>query len=149
MTILALIAVPAATLGLTAVACVAAPGLAGLGNAGPHGYSEILYAFTSAAATNGSAFAGLSTNSRFYNLTLSLGMFVGRFLVVIPVLVIAGSLAARPVVPRSAGTLPTDSGLFVFFLTGVIVIVGGLTYLPALALGPVVEHLQLLHVTLY
>ncbi len=76
-------------------------------------------------------------------------MFVGRFLVVIPVLAIAGSLAARPVVPRSAGTLPTDSGLFVFFLTGVIVIVGGLTYLPALALGPVAEHLQRLHVTLY
>ena len=114
-------------------------------------YSEILYAYTSAAATNGSAFAGLNANSPFYNLTLALGMFVGRILVIVPVLAIAGSLAAQPVIPRSAGTLPTDGALFVFFLLGVIVIVivGGLTYLPALALGPVVEHLQLLGVTLY
>ena len=114
MTLLALIAVPVATLGFTAVASVVEPGLAGLGNAGPHGFSVILYAFTSAAATNGSAFAGLNANSRFYNLTLSIAMFVGRFLVVIPVLVIAGSLAAQPVVPRSSGTLPTDSALFVW-----------------------------------
>jgi potassium-transporting ATPase potassium-binding subunit len=149
MTILALIAIPLATLGLTAVACVVEPGLAGLGNAGPHGYSEILYAYTSAAATNGSAFAGLSTNSPFYNLTLALGMFVGRFFVVIPVLAVAGSLAAEPIVPQSAGSLPTDRALFVFFMLGVIIIVGGLTYLPALALGPIVEHLQLFHVTLY
>ena len=149
MTILALIAIPAATLGLAAIASVAEPGLVGLSNAGPHGYSEILYAYTSAAATNGSAFAGLNANSPFYNLTLALGMFVGRILVIVPVLAIAGSLAAQPVIPRSAGTLPTDGALFVFFLLGVIVIVGGLTYLPALALGPVVEHLQLLGVTLY
>ena len=149
MTILALIAIPAATLGLAAIASVAEPGLAGLSNAGPHGYSEILYAYTSAAATNGSAFAGLNANSPFYNLTLALGMFVGRILVIVPVLAIAGSLAAQPVIPRSAGTLPTDGALFVFFLIGVIVIVGGLTYLPALALGPVVEHLQLLGVKLY
>jgi potassium-transporting ATPase potassium-binding subunit len=149
MTILALIAIPLVTLGLTAIACVVEPGLAGLGNAGPHGYSEILYAYTSAAATNGSAFAGLNANSPFYNLTLALGMFVGRFFVIVPVLAVAGSLAARPLVPQSAGSLPTDRTLFVFFLLGVIVIVGGLTYLPALALGPIVEHLQLLHVTLY
>jgi len=149
MTILALMAVPAATLGFTAVASVLAPGLAGLGNAGPHGYAEILYAYTSAAATNGSAFAGLSTNSIFYNLTLALTMLIGRFLVIVPVLAIAGSLAAQPIVPRSNGTLPTDRALFVGLLLGVIVIVGGLTYLPALALGPVIEHLQLLHVTLY
>ena len=97
MTLLALIAVPFATLGLTAVACVVEPGLAGLGNAGPHGFSEILYAYTSAAATNGSAFAGLNANSPFYNLTLALGMFVGRFFVIIPVLALAGSLAAQPV----------------------------------------------------
>lgn len=83
-----------------------------------------------------------SANSPFYNLTLALGMFVGRILVIVPVLAIGGSLAAQPVIPRSAGTLPTDGALFVFFLIGVIVIVGGLTYLPALALGPVVEHLQ-------
>jgi len=144
MTILALICVPAATLGLSAVASVVEPGLAGLGNAGPHGYSEILYAYTSATATNGSAFAGLSANSPFYNLTLALAMFVGRFLVIVPVLAVAGSLAAQPVIPRSTGTLPTDGALYVCFLLGVIVIVGALTYLPALALGPIVESLQIL-----
>jgi potassium-transporting ATPase potassium-binding subunit len=149
MTILALTVIPLVALGLTAVACVVEPGLAGLGNTGPHGYSEILYAYTSAAATNGSAFAGLSTNSPFYNLTLALGMFVGRFLVIIPVLAVAGSLAAQPIIPRSNGTLPTDRALFVGFLLGIIVIVGGLTYLPVLALGPVAEYLQLLRVTLY
>jgi potassium-transporting ATPase potassium-binding subunit len=149
MTILALIAVPLVTLGLTAIACVVEPGLAGLGNTGPHGYSEILYAYTSAAATNGSAFAGLNANSPFYNLTLALGMFVGRFFVIVPVLTVAGSLAAQPIIPRSNGTLPTDGALFVGFLLGVIVIVGGLTYLPVLALGPIAEHLQLSHVTLY
>jgi len=149
MTILALISVPAATLGLTAIACVVEPGLAGPANAGPHGYSEILYAYTSAAATNGSAFAGLSANSQFYNLTLALGMFIGRFFVIVPVLAVAGSLAAQPVIPRSNGTLPTDRALFVCFLLGVIVIVGGLTYLPALALGPAIEGLQLLGGVLY
>jgi len=149
MAILALIAIPAATLGLTAIACVVEPGLAGLGNAGPHGYSEILYAYTSAAATNGSAFAGLNANSLFYNLTLALAMFIGRFLVIVPVLAVAGSLAAQPIVPRSAGTLPTDGGLYLCLLLGVIIIVGGLTYLPALALGPIVEHLQLLGGVLY
>jgi K+-transporting ATPase ATPase A chain len=149
MTILALLIIPAATLGLSAVASIVEPGLAGLGNAGPHGYSEILYAYTSAAATNGSAFAGLNANTPFYNLTLALAMFVGRFLVIVPVLAIAGALAAQPVIPRSAGTLPTDGVLYVFFLLGVIVIVGGLTYLPALALGPIVEHLQLLGGLLY
>ena len=149
MTILALICIPAATLGLTAIASVVEPGLAGLGNAGPHGYSEILYAYTSAAATNGSAFAGLSSNSPFYNLTLALAMFVGRFVVIVPVLAVAGSLAAQPVVPYSAGTLPTDRALFVWFLLGVIIIVGGLTYLPALALGPIIEGLQMWSGTLY
>jgi K+-transporting ATPase ATPase A chain len=149
MTILALICIPAATLGLTAIASVVEPGLAGLGNAGSHGYSEILYAYTSAAATNGSAFAGLSSNSPFYNLTLALAMFVGRFVVIVPVLAVAGSLAAQPVVPHSAGTLPTDRALFVWFLLGVIIIVGGLTYLPALALGPIIESLQMLGGTLY
>ncbi|HML11888.1 MAG TPA: potassium-transporting ATPase subunit KdpA [Xanthobacteraceae bacterium] len=142
MTILALIAPPAATLGLTAVACVVAPGLAGVSSAGPHGYSEILYAYTSAAATNGSAFAGLNANTPFYNLTLALAMFVGRFFVMVPVLAIAGSLAAKEIVPRSAGTLATDQPLFLSFLLGVVVIVGGLTYLPALALGPIIEGFQ-------
>jgi len=149
MTILALLAVPAAALGLTAVACIVEPGLAGLGNPGPHGYTEVLYAYTSAAATNGSAFAGLNANSAFYNLTLALAMFIGRFFVVVPVLAIAGSLAAQPVIPTSAGTLPTDRVLFAWLLLGVIVIVGGLTYLPALALGPIIEHLQLAGGILY
>jgi K+-transporting ATPase ATPase A chain len=149
LTILALIAVSAPTLGLTAVACVMAPGLAGVTNAGPHGFSEILYAYASAAATNGSAFAGLSANSPFYNLTLALAMFAGRFFVIVPVLAIAGSLAAKVRVPPSAGTLPTDRTLFLCFLLGVIVIVGGLTYLPALALGPFTEQFQMLGGRLY
>jgi K+-transporting ATPase ATPase A chain len=149
MSILALLCVPAATLGLTAIACVVEPGLAGLGNPGPHGFSEILYAYTSASATNGSAFAGLSTNSLFYNLTLAFAMFVGRFLVIIPVLAVAGSLAAKHIIPRSAGTLPTNRPLFACFLFGVIIIVGGLTYLPAAALGPIVEGIQLLGGTIY
>jgi K+-transporting ATPase ATPase A chain len=144
MTILALACVPAATLALTALACVVAPGLTGVANAGPHGFSEILYAYTSAAATNGSAFAGLSANSLFYNITLALAMFVGRFCVIVPVLAIAGTLAAKRIVPRSAGTLATDRPLFATFLLGVIVMVGGLTYLPALAVGPLVEHFQML-----
>jgi K+-transporting ATPase ATPase A chain len=149
MSILALLCVPATTLGLTAIACVVEPGLAGLGNAGPHGFSEILYAYTSASATNGSAFAGLSTNSLFYNFTLAFAMFVGRFLVIIPVLAIAGSLAAKQIMPRSPGTLPTDQMLFACFLFGVIIIVGGLTYLPAAALGPIVEGIQLLGGAIY
>jgi potassium-transporting ATPase potassium-binding subunit len=149
LTIIALLWVPAAALGLTAIACISAPGLAGLGNAGPHGYSEIIYAYTSAAATNGSAFAGLNANSPFYNLTLALAMFAGRFLVIVPVLAIAGRLAARQIVPRSAGTLPTDGAMFLCFLLGTIIIVGGLTFLPALALGPIVEHLQLMHGIFY
>jgi potassium-transporting ATPase potassium-binding subunit len=148
MAILALIAVPLATLGLTAFASVG-PGLAVLGNSGPHGFSEILYAYTSAAATNGSAFAGLSGNAPFYNFTLALGMFVGRFFVIVPVLAVAGLLAAQPIIPRSAGTLPADGALFVGFLFGVVVIVGGLTYLPALALGPIIEDLQLSAGVLY
>ncbi len=119
------------------------PGLTSLGNAGPHGFSEILYAFTSGAATNGSAFAGLNANTPFYNLTLALAMFVGRYFVIVPVLAIAGSLAAKQIVPRSAGTLPTGGSLFVVFLVGVICIVGGLTFLPALSLGPVAEQLAM------
>jgi potassium-transporting ATPase potassium-binding subunit len=149
MTILALIAAPAATLGLTAVACVTAPGLAGVTSAGPHGYTQILYAYTSAAATNGSAFAGLNANTPFYNLTLALAMLVGRFFVMVPVLAIAGSLAVKEIVPRSAGTLATDRPLFLSFLLGVIVIVGGLTYLPAVALGPIIEYLKLVSGALY
>jgi potassium-transporting ATPase potassium-binding subunit len=140
MTMLALLSVPGTILLLTSVASTIAPGLAGIANQGPHGFSEILYAYTSAGATNGSAFAGLNANTPFYNLTLSFAMFLGRFLVIVPVLAIAGSLAAKPITPSSAGTLPTTGILFVALLTGVIVIVGGLTFLPALTLGPVAEH---------
>jgi K+-transporting ATPase ATPase A chain len=140
MAAIALLFAPAAILGLTAVACVTAPGLAGLANSGPHGFSEILYAYTSAAATNGSAFAGLNANAPFYNLTLALAMIVGRFCVIVPVLAIAGSLAAKRIVPPSSGTLPTDGLLFVLLLAGTIAIVGGLIFFPALTLGPIAEH---------
>ncbi len=141
MAMLAILCLPLMMLGLTAVAAVLPAGLAGPANPGPHGFSEILYAFTSAVANNGSAFAGLSGNTPFYNLTLGAGMLVGRFFVIIPALAIAGSLAAKKTVPASAGTFPTDGGLFVGLLVGVILIVGGLTFFPSLALGPIVEHL--------
>jgi potassium-transporting ATPase potassium-binding subunit len=140
MTMLALLLVPAFILAMTAMAVVLPAGLAGLNNAGPHGFSEILYAFTSGAATNGSAFAGLNANTPFYNLTLAAVMFAGRFMVIVPVLAIAGSLAAKPVAPASAGTLPTHDLQFIGLLIGTIVIVGGLTFFPALALGPAAEH---------
>jgi K+-transporting ATPase ATPase A chain len=141
MAMLAILCLPLMMLGFTALATVVAAGLAGPANAGPHGFSEILYAFTSAAANNGSAFAGLSGNTPFYNTTLGIGMLVGRFFVIIPALAIAGALAAKKTVPASAGTLPTHGGLFIGMLVGVILIVGGLTFFPSLALGPIVEHL--------
>jgi potassium-transporting ATPase potassium-binding subunit len=140
MTMLALLCVPAAILGISAVAAVLPAGVGGLNNAGPHGFSEMLYAYTSAAATNGSAFAGLNANTPFYNLTLAAAMFIGRFMVIAPVLCIAGLLAAKRIVPASAGTMPTHGPLFVGLLIGTIVIVGGLTFFPALALGPVAEQ---------
>jgi K+-transporting ATPase ATPase A chain len=125
---------------LTSIAAVLPAGLAGLTNAGPHGFSELLYAYTSAAGTNGSAFAGLNAGTQFFNLTLALAMFAGRFLIFVPVLCIAGGLAAKHIVPASAGTLHTTGPQFVGLLIGTVVIVGGLTFLPALALGPVAEH---------
>jgi potassium-transporting ATPase potassium-binding subunit len=140
MAMLALLCVPAFILGMSAVAAVLSAGLAGLSNAGPHGFSEILYAYTSAAATNGSAFAGLSANTPFYNLTLAAAMFAGRFMVIVPVLCIAGTLAGKRRVPASAATLPTHGILFIALLAGTIVLVGGLTFFPTLALGPIVEH---------
>jgi len=144
MAMLALLIVPAFILGLPAVGAVVAPGIAGLNNGGPHGFSEMLYAYTSGAATNGSAFSGLNANSPFYNLTLAAAMFAGRLLVIVPVLCIAGTLAAKRRVPVSAGTLPTHGLLFAMFLVSTIVIVGGLTFFPALVLGPVAEHLAML-----
>lgn len=144
MALLALLILPLAMLGFTAIATVLPSAVASVGNPGPQGFSEILYAYTSAAANNGSAFAGLSGNTDWYNLTLGITMFVGRFLMIIPAIAIAGSLAAKKTVPASAGTLPTDGGLFVGLLVGAILIVGGLTFFPALALGPIVQHLSIL-----
>jgi potassium-transporting ATPase potassium-binding subunit len=144
MAMLAILAWPLSSLGFTAIATVVPAGLAGPANQGPHGFTEILYAFTSMTANNGSAFAGLTGNTLFYNLTGAAAMMIGRFAVIVPVLAIAGSLAAKKVVPASAGTFPTDNGLYVALLVGVIVITGGLIYFPAAALGPVIEHLQML-----
>ncbi|GJE37965.1 potassium-transporting ATPase subunit KdpA [Methylobacterium persicinum] len=141
MAMLGILCLPLMMLGFTAVATVLPAGLAGPANAGPHGFSEILYAYTSAAANNGSAFGGLTANTLFYNTTLAIAMLVGRFFVKIPALAIAGSLAAKKTLPASAGTFPTHGGLFVGLLVGVVLIIGGLTFFPSLALGPVVEHL--------
>jgi K+-transporting ATPase ATPase A chain len=149
MAMLAILCLPLSILGFTAIATVVPAGLAGPLNSGPHGYSEILYAFVSATGNNGSAFAGLTANTIFYNTTLGLAMFAGRFLVIVPMLAIAGSLAAKKIVPPSAGTFPTDGGLFVGLLIGVIIIMGGLTFFPSLALGPIVEHFAMLAGTLY
>jgi potassium-transporting ATPase potassium-binding subunit len=141
MAILAIFATNILIQVFTAWASVSNAGLSSLNNTGPHGFSEILYAYTSAAANNGSAFAGLNANTLFYNLTLGLVMLIGRFGVIIPVLAIAGSLSKKKITPLSSGTFRTDNGLFIGLLITVILIVGGLTHFPALALGPVMEHL--------
>jgi K+-transporting ATPase ATPase A chain len=144
MAMLAILILPLSILGFSAIASVLPEtALVGLNNAGPHGFSEVLYAYTSATGNNGSAFAGLSANTIFWNVTLAIAMFVGRFLFIVPMLAVAGSLGGKKIVPPSAGTFPTDGPLFVGLLIGVILIVGGLTFFPALALGPVVEHLAL------
>src|SRR5713226_3790807 len=143
MAMLAILILPLSILGFTALAVVVEPGLAGMSNAGPHGFSEVLYGYTSGTGNNGSAFAGLSANTLFYNVTIGLAMIIGRFIMIIPALAIAGSLAMKKIVPPSAGTFPTHGTLFVGLLVGVILIVGGLTYFPALALGPLVEHLAM------
>jgi K+-transporting ATPase ATPase A chain len=149
MAMLAILVLPLCMLGFTAVAVVVAPGLSSLANAGPHGFSEALYAYVSATGNNGSAFAGLSANTPFWNSTLGIAMWIGRFLVIVPMLAVAGSLAAKKIVPASNGTFPTDGGLFVGLLIGVILIVGGLTFFPALALGPITEHLAMQSGTLF
>ncbi len=130
-------------LGGTALGVMAEAGRAGVANPGAHGFSEILYAFSSAGNNNGSAFAGLSANTPFYNTALGIAMLFARFWLMVPVLALAGALAAKKKVPAGVGTLPTHTPLFIFFLIGVVVIVGALTFIPALALGPVVEHLAL------
>lgn len=145
MAMLAILCLPLAMLIFTAIAVVLPSAVASMANGGPHGFSEVLYAYTSAAANNGSAFGGLSGNTPWYNVTLGVTMLMGRFLVVIPALAIAGSLVAKKTVPASAGTFPTDGPLFVGLLVGVILIVVGLTFFPALAIGPIVEHLAMIH----
>jgi K+-transporting ATPase ATPase A chain len=149
MAMLAVLVLPLSILGFTALATVVDAGLAGPANQGPHGFTEILYAYTSGTANNGSAFAGLSANTPFYNTTIGLAMFIGRFLMIVPMVAIAGSLAAKKIVPASAGTFPTHGGLFVGLVVGVILIVGGLTYFPALALGPLVEQVSMNAGTLF
>jgi K+-transporting ATPase ATPase A chain len=143
MTMLAILCLPLSYLGFTAISSVVPAGVAGILNPGPHGFSEMLYAYTSGTGNNGSAFAGLSANSVFYNLTLGFAMLIGRFAMIVPMLAVAGSLAAKTTTPASAGTFPTHGGLFVGLLVGVILIVGGLTFFPALSLGPIVEHLAM------
>jgi K+-transporting ATPase ATPase A chain len=143
MSSLVILIVPATVLIGTSIAVVTATGTAGMANPGAHGFSEVLYAFSSASNNNGSIFAGLSTNTPFYNTALGVSILLGRFWVAVPVLAIAGSLAGKKIAPAGAGTLPTHTPLFVALLVGVVLLVGALTYLPALALGPIAEHLDL------
>jgi len=144
MAMLALLILPLAMLGFTAVAVVLETGVSSMANAGPHGFSEALYAYVSSAANNGSAFGGLTGNTPWYNITGGLTMLIGRFLMIIPLMAMAGSLVAKKAVPESSGTFPTTGPLFVGLLVGVVLIMGGLEFFPALALGPIVEHLAML-----
>ncbi|MFQ3457845.1 potassium-transporting ATPase subunit KdpA [Bradyrhizobium sp. UFLA01-814] len=149
MAMLAILVLPLMYLGWTAVSVVLPSAVASMANSGPHGFTEVLYAFTSATGNNGSAFAGLTGNTLFYNLTLASAMFVGRFFMIVPAMAIAGSLVEKKSIPASAGTFPTTGGLFVGLVIGVILIIGGLTFFPALALGPIVEHLAMNANTLF
>ena len=144
MVVLALLAAPTMVLMGTAISVMTASGQAGIFNPGAHGFSEVLYAFSSAANNNGSAFAGLGANSVFYNTMLGLAMVVGRFGVIIPVLALAGSLAKKPRLEVNSGTLPTTTPLFVGLLVGTVLMIGALTFIPALALGPIVEHIWMM-----
>jgi K+-transporting ATPase ATPase A chain len=144
MAMLAILVLPLMILGWTAVAAVNPQALTQLGNAGPHGFSEMLYLYSSSAGNNGSAFGGITGNTMFFNITGAIAMFVGRFLMIAPAMAIAGSLAEKKSIVASSGTFPTTGGLFVGLTVGVILVVGGLTFFPALALGPIVEHLEML-----
>jgi K+-transporting ATPase ATPase A chain len=149
MAMLAILILPLSILGFTALACVLDVGLSSRNNLGPHGFSEILYAFTSGTGNNGSAFAGLNANTLFYNTTIGLAMLIGRFAMIVPTMAVAGSLVGKKIVPPSAGTFPTHTGLFVGLLIGTILIVGGLTYFPVLSLGPIVEYVAMQAGTLF
>jgi len=149
MAMLAILVLPLMILGWTAVAAVNPQAVSQIANSGPHGFSEMLYLYTSSTGNNGSAFAGITANTLFFNTTGAIAMFVGRFFMIVPAMAIAGSLAEKKSVPPSAGTFPTTGGLFVGMVVGVILIVGGLTFFPALALGPIVEHLAMTAGTLF
>jgi len=149
MVMLAVLASPLVILVLTAIASVLPAGLKGLNNSGPHGFSEILYAYSSTFANNGSAFAGLTGSSYFYNTTLGIATIIGRFAIIVPALALAGFLSERKIVAESVGTFPVATPLFVGLLIGVILIVGALTFFPALALGPIVEHFLMSARTLF
>ena len=149
MAMLAILILPLMYLGWTAVAVVVPSAVASMANPGPHGFSEVLYAYTSQTGNNGSAFAGLTGNTPFYNITGGVAMFVSRFFMIIPAMAIAGSLVQKKSIPASAGTFPTTGGLFIGLVVGVILIIGGLTFFPALALGPIVEHLAMNANTLF
>ncbi len=144
MAMLAILVLPLSMLGFTAAASVLPVAVSSIANPGPHGFSEMLYAYVSQTGNNGSAFAGLTGNTLWYNTTGGLAMLIGRYFVIIPAMAIAGALAVKKTVPASAGTFPTHGGLFVGLLVGVILITGGLIYFPALALGPIVEHLAMI-----
>jgi K+-transporting ATPase ATPase A chain len=144
MSMLVLLVLAMDILGFTAWACVSAWGKAGLNNQGPHGFSEMLYAFSSATGNNGSAFAGLTANTYWYNTTLAFGMLIGRFLMIVPIMAIAGSLASKKLVPAGPGSFPVTGATFTFLLIGTVVLVGALNFLPAIALGPIVEHFLML-----
>jgi len=141
MASLLILIMPMVVLGLTAVAVVTDAGKSSVFNPGPHGFSEILYAYSSMGNNNGSAFGGLNANTPFYNLTGGIAMLIARFWWIIPTLALAGSLARKKAVPAGLGTLPTHTPLFIILLVGTVVLVGALTFIPALALGPIVEHL--------
>ncbi len=149
MALLAFVIVAFSILGFTACACVSRQAVSSLGNAGPHGLSEMLYAFSSGAGNNGSAFAGLNANNAWWNTMLGLDMLLGRFGMMVPLLALAGSLARKKTVPAGAGTFPVSGLTFVILLVGTVVLVGALTFLPALALGPVVEHFLMQQGSLY
>jgi K+-transporting ATPase ATPase A chain len=144
LAVLAIAVLPLVILGFSAIASVVPAGLAGPLNKGPHGFSEILYAFTSAVGNNGSAFAGLTANTPFYNGILGVAMWIGRFFVIVPMLAIAGSLAAKKYTPETAGSFPTTGPLWTGLLVGIVLVVGGLTFLPSLALGPIADHLAMI-----
>jgi K+-transporting ATPase ATPase A chain len=149
VTLLAFVILAFIILGFTAWACVSSWGLAGLNNAGPHGFSEMLYAYTSGAGNNGSAFAGLNANTPWYDTTLGIDMILGRFGMMVPLLALAGSMAKKKIVPASVGTFPVNDLTFVILLVGTVILVGALTFLPALALGPIVEHFLMLKGNLF